>query len=197
MKAPFPIYLDLAGRICALIGAGAFMDEKRETLAAAGATVRDFTADNTQFDGVFLAISGLNDPTANAALRAEAHRHGALFNALDDPANCDFYLPAVHRQGDLVVALSTNGHCPALAVRLKQQLAGLIGPEYAGFLQFARDIRPRIRNSGRPFSERRRIWYRLVDSPALDLLRQDREVEARALIERILAEELMAAEVAL
>jgi siroheme synthase-like protein len=196
MTAPFPIFLNLAGRACAVIGSGELAEEKVRTLEAAGARVRRYTGEEAQFAGVFLGISALNDATANAALREAAHRQGALFNALDDPPNCDFFLPAVHRQGDLVIALSTNGQCPALAVRLKEKLAAWAGPEYAAFLRIAREIRPRIRASALPFSERRALWYRLVDSPALEALKQGREAEARAAFEGLLKETLEAAEAA-
>jgi precorrin-2 dehydrogenase / sirohydrochlorin ferrochelatase len=45
-----------------------------------------------------------------------------LVNAVDDPDFCDFYMPAVVRRGDLQIAISTNGHSPALAQQLRQHL---------------------------------------------------------------------------
>jgi siroheme synthase-like protein len=128
----------------------------------------------------------------NRYLHEEARRGKVLFNALDDPPNCDFYFPAVHRQGPLVIALSTAGHCPALAVRLKQKIAGIVGPEYAEFVRLAAEVRERIRHSGLEFSRRRDVWYALVDSPALDLLRKGRAAEAREAIESILDSQLPA-----
>ena len=192
MQYPFPVFLDLTGRSCAVFGPGQTADEKLAELRAAGALVRHITETPlaAHLDGVFLAVSTLMNSDLNRMLHAEADRRGVLFNALDDPANCRFYFPAVHRQGALVVALSTSGQCPALAVRLKEQLATRIGPEYSEFLSVAAAIRSRIRSSGLSFGERRRIWYRLVDSPALELMREDRGNEAERAIGRILDEEL-------
>ncbi|MDR3719555.1 MAG: bifunctional precorrin-2 dehydrogenase/sirohydrochlorin ferrochelatase [Bryobacteraceae bacterium] len=192
MQHPFPVFLNLTGRPCVVFGTGPLAGEKTAALKAAGAVVRSVTQAPRRADleGVFLAVSTLADPTVNRMLSEEASRRRVLFNALDDPANCGFYFPAVHRQGALVVALSTSGQCPALAVRLKEKLATWIGPEYGEFLRLAAAIRDRIRSSGLSFGERRRIWYRVVDSPALDLLRAGRGDEAEQTIEQILGEEL-------
>jgi siroheme synthase-like protein len=198
MQHPFPVFLNLTGRACVVFGTGPLADEKRAALEAAGAVVRSVTQAprHADLEGVFLAVSTLTESTVNRMLSEEAGRRGVLFNALDDPANCGFYFPAVHRQGALVVALSTSGQCPALAVRLKEKLATWVGPEYGEFLRLAAAIRDRIRSSGLSFGERRRIWYRVVDSPALGLLRDDRGHEAQQAIEQILGEELGPSEAA-
>jgi len=197
MQHPFPVFLDLTGRKCVVFGSGPGADEKIAALEAAGALVRRVaeTPHPDELEGAFLAVSTWADPDINRVLYEEAERKGVLFNALDDPPNCRFYFPAIHRQGALVVALSTSGQCPALAVRLRERLATWIGPEYGQFLALASRIRARIRESGLSFGERRRVWYRLVDSPALDLLRERRSQEAEQTIARILDEELAPATV--
>lgn len=192
MQHPFPVFFDLTGRLCVVFGAGAMAEEKAAALAAAGARVRT-VADAPRPDdlaGAFLAVSAWLDTDINRMLFEEAERRGVLFNAVDDPPHCHFYFPAVHRQGALVVALSTSGQCPALAVRLKEKLAAWVGPEYAQFLQLASSIRGRIRESGLSFAERRRVWYRLVDSPSLELLRAGRREEAERAVAAILDEAL-------
>lgn len=192
MQHPFPVFLDLTGQTCVVFGAGPLAEGKTAELQAAGAVVRRVTEAPhcADLDGALLAVSTLLDSAVNRMLFEEAAQRGVLFNALDDPPNCRFYYPAVLRQGALVVALSTSGNCPALAVRLREKLAAWIGPEYSEFLQLVSAIRGRIRSSGRSFGERRRLWYRIVDSQALDLLRDHRRDEAEQTIERILNEDL-------
>ena len=198
MQHPFPIFLDLSGRLCVVVGAGPLAEEKVRALTDAGARVRHLTAEPgpDELQGAFMAISALDDPEANRRLFERAERHGVLFNALDDPAHCRFYFPAVHRQGALVVALSTSGHCPALAVRLKDAFARKLGPEYAAFLRLAASVRGRIRHSGLDFAARRRLWYRLVDGAALAELRAGRAQQAAAIFEATLDEEIPAASAA-
>lgn len=191
MQHPFPVFLNLTGRSCVVFGSGSAADEKIAALESSGALVRSVaeTPKPADLDGAFLAVSTWMNSAINRVLFEEAGRRGVLFNALDDPPHCQFYFPAIHRQGALVVAVSTSGQCPALAVRLKEKLASWIGPEYAQFLSLAAAIRGRIRQSGLSFAERRRIWYRVVDSPALDLLRAERGDEAEQAIALILDEE--------
>jgi siroheme synthase (precorrin-2 oxidase/ferrochelatase) len=195
MQHPFPIFLDLSGRLCVVFGAGPLAREKVRALLDAGARVRHIPAEPGpgDLDGAFLAISTLMEPAVNQRLFEAAEWRGVLFNALDDPPHCRFYFPAVHRQGALVVALSTSGQCPALAVRLKQSLVQWIGPEYAAFLRLAASVRARIRHSGLDFASRRRLWYRLVDGPALSLLRSGQAGPAAASFEQILRAEIPAA----
>jgi siroheme synthase-like protein len=191
MQHPFPVFLNLTGRLCVVFGSGSAAEEKSAALEVAGALVRRVVEapKPADLEGAFLAVSTWMNPGINRMLFEEAGKRGVLFNALDDPPNCGFYFPAIHRQGALVVALSTSGQCPALAVRLKEKLATWIGPEYEQFLSLAAAIRAPVRQSGLSFAERRRIWYRVVDSPALDLLRAGRQDEAERVIARILDEE--------
>jgi siroheme synthase (precorrin-2 oxidase/ferrochelatase) len=59
----------------------------------------------------------------------------------------------------------------------------VIGPEYAELVELFGEARPRIMASGRSFAERRRLWYALVDGPAIHLLREGRGAEARAAVD--------------
>ena len=140
--------------------------------------------------GYALVISAL-DREANARVFREAEQRGILCNAVDDPKHCRFIFASTHRSGDLTVAISTNGHAPALAVRLRERLAGEIGPEYGEFLELAEKMRPAIGAQVGEFSRRKALWYRLIDSPALALLRAGRKREAENLLKNILAEELV------
>ena len=53
-----------------------------------------------------------------------------MCNAVDDPAYCDFYAPSVVSRGDFQIAISTGGHSPALAQRIRKGLEQQFGPEY-------------------------------------------------------------------
>ena len=84
----------------------------------------------------------------------EAQIRGVLVNSVDDPDNCDFYYPAVVNRGDLQIAISTAGHSPALAQRIRIELEQQFGPEYAQWIQqlgdarrelFATDMDPELR----------------------------------------------------
>ena len=67
-----------------------------------------------------------------------------LCNVADVPELCNFILPAVHREGPIAVAVSTGGASPALAKRLRSQIAELVGPEHAELAEELRALRPEV-----------------------------------------------------
>lgn len=187
MMGGFPIVLDVAGRRCLVIGTGREADEKAAALEECGALLeRREHYTPGMLGGYFLAVAAGPDRSRNAEIFAEGERAGVMVNCLDDPGHCRFIFPSILRQGELSVAVSTGGACPALAVRLKERLQRELGPEHAEFLEMARASRAELAQKVPEFAERRRRWYALVDSEALDLLRQGRGEEARSLLRAIL-----------
>jgi uroporphyrin-III C-methyltransferase/precorrin-2 dehydrogenase/sirohydrochlorin ferrochelatase len=173
--ALFPIFVKLEGRPVLLVGAGPVGESKITGLLSSGATVtvvapkatpaiadlakkgkvhwhaREFQPND--LDGVTLVVAAVPRDVARTVYE-EAHRRGVLCNSVDDIENCDFYYPAVVARGDLQIAISTAGHSPALAQRLRIQLERQFGPEYADWIQqlgtarrelFATDMDPEVR----------------------------------------------------
>lgn len=128
--------------------------------------------------GALLVIAATDDPATNEAVWREAQTGGCLVNVVDDPAHCDFYVPATVRRGALTIAVSTEGCSPALAARIREQLESLFGPEYASFLDILGELREWITDACPP-EKRRDLWYRLVDSDLLELIGEGKEREAR------------------
>jgi precorrin-2 dehydrogenase/sirohydrochlorin ferrochelatase len=172
----FPMFLKLEGRSCLVVGAGAIAQEKMPSLLEAGAKVKVVAPQATEpiaelarsgkisleqrffassdLDGIFLVIAATSLPDVNAQVFSAARERNILCNAVDDPENCDFYYGSVVRRGDLQIAISTAGHSPALAQRLRKQLEAQFGPEYSDWLRelaatredlFSRDIEPERR----------------------------------------------------
>jgi siroheme synthase-like protein len=204
----YPIYLNLQQRLCVVVGGGKIAQGKVDGLLAAAARVRVVAPVLTPaLDGLaagrkiehlardyhpgdlaeaFLAISATDDPAVNALVWQEANTRNVLVNVVDDTPHCNFIAPAILRQGDLAIAISTSGKAPTLAVRLREQIARLIGPEHARFLELAGSLRERLARQIPSFAERRALWYQLVDSDVLDLLRRGDEDQARQRITEIM-----------
>jgi len=122
------------------------------------------------FEAAFPAIACPPDRARNAEIWAEAGARGIPVIAVDDPPHCSFIFPAIHRQGDLVIAVSSGGKSPALASRVRDRIALEFGPAYARFLDLLGQLRPEVTERFPGFERRREIWYRLVDSRAIDYL---------------------------
>ena len=129
--------------------------------------------------GAFLVISTGTDRERHRRAWCEARAAGALINAMDDVEHCDFIAGSIVRRSDLVVAISTGGTAPALAVRLRESLGRSLGPEYGELVDLLAQLRARLAERVPDFAERRALWYELVDSAALADLRAGHRARAR------------------
>ncbi len=210
MKAYYPVMLDLEGRRCVVVGGGEVAEQKVAGLLACGAEVVVIAPQLTQrlrawaeqgrirwearsyrrrdLVGAWLVIAASADQATNREVWEEAQDVGVWLNAVDDPEHCSFLAPAVYRQGDLVVAVSTSGKAPALAVRIRDAIAGQLGPEYAAFLELAGEVRAELMRRVPEFKRRRAVWYRIVDSEVLEHLRRGEREVARARIWELVEE---------
>lgn len=156
MASLFPLFLKLEGRQCLVAGAGNVAEQKLAGLLQAGADVhvvapeaidsirtlaregrvrwsrREFVA--LDLDGVALVVAATGNSGVNESIYREASERGVLCNAVDEPERCHFYYPSVVQRGDLQIAISTAGHSPALAQRIRQELEQQFDPGYAEWL---------------------------------------------------------------
>ncbi len=165
--ATYPVFLEMKGRRCVVIGSGAVAQRRVEGLLASGAEVsvigpaitaklRDLSAerkiahfkreyqkgDLVGFDLVFAAT---DKPEINAAIFREASSRHIWVNSADDPDHCNFILPAVVRRGGLAVAVSSGGKSPAATRAIRQELEEYFTPDYARFVQIAGEARHELR----------------------------------------------------
>jgi precorrin-2 dehydrogenase/sirohydrochlorin ferrochelatase len=162
----YPIFLDIKGRDCLVVGGGEVGTRKVEMLLACGASVTVVSIDTTKtlkllaeeqritllmrayrttdLDNRFLIIGATNDEELNQQLSMGAEKNNLLCNIADRPAACNFILPAIVAQGDLVLAISTCGKSPAFAKKLRKDLEKQFGKAYATFLELMGAIRTRL-----------------------------------------------------
>ncbi len=188
----FPIFLKLAGRRCLVVGAGNLGESKIQSLLEAGANVHVvalqasraireladagvITLERRSFevqdlDGMFLVIAATSVTSLNQTIFREAQARGVLCNAVDDPDQCDFYYGAVVRRGNFQIAISTAGHSPALAQRLRRQLEIQFGPEYGEWLEQLGSVRKQLFASEIDPEVRRNLLHEIASQQAFDEL---------------------------
>jgi siroheme synthase-like protein len=152
----FPAFLDLRGRRCLVAGGGPIAERKVEGLLECGARVivvspslgsglahlaaiariehRARVFRKVDVRGCMLVIAATGVAAVDDAVAAMARRYGALVNAVDRPARCDFIYGSVLRRGQLQIAVSTGGRAPALAREIRRRLEPVIGAEYAALV---------------------------------------------------------------
>lgn len=143
---------------------------------------RTFSA--TDVKGAFLVIAATNSSEVNGAVFRACRARRVLCNAVDDPEHCDFFYPAVVRRGMLQIAISTNGHAPALAARLRKELEEQFGHHWSSWVEHVGKMRREIQGQELPPETRRRRLLQLASSEAFrSFLRkrsQDKQSKSRA-----------------
>src|SRR5581483_1991631 len=205
-----PLYiacLRLAGRPCPVVGGGDVRLEKGEGLLACEGDVtlvapeavpelrayaeegsirwerREFR--DSDLDGKFLAIAATSVTDVNIAVYDGAERRAMLCNVVDVPPLCNFILPAIVRTGPLAIAISTAGASPALAKRMKREIAAAFGEPYARLAVILNEARGWAKATLPTYQDRKRFFEGIVNGEPdpIELLRAGREDEVRALVE--------------
>ena len=212
MNTYYPVYIELRGQICVVIGGGKIAEGKVDGLLVAQAQVTVISPEITlhlhelvtekqityiertyqpgDLSGAFIVICATNQAEINHQVWEEATANRQLVNVVDDTPRCNFIAPSILRKGDLTIAISTSGKAPALAVRLKERFQRELGPEYERFLELAGELREPLARNIPDFETRKALWYELVDSEILDVLARGDESAAKEIISDIVGIEL-------
>src|SRR5512132_2587163 len=193
MAFGYPVLLELGGRRAVVVGELAVEAGKVEGLLAAGAEVTvvaegpQAALDRLEQDprvvvrrrgyagpgdlaGAVVCVAHAAEPAVRAAIAADARAAGVLVNVMDDVPNCDFAAPAIVRRGDLVIAIGTGGRAPALASRLRADLAARFGPEWTELLDVVGQVRTATLPPLPAFADRPRRWKAALDLDELEQL---------------------------
>lgn len=84
----------------------------------------------------------------------------------------DFHVPAKIRRRDFVIAVSTGGGSPALAILLKAQLEEEFGEEYGVLVELMARIRRQVVSVDSVTEENRALFKSILDLPVLDCIRR-------------------------
>lgn len=189
----YPVYLDLRGRPCVVVGGGEVAARKVEGLLAAGARVTIVSPSlnptlaamaethevmhharpyrRGDLEGAVLAYAATDDQALHAEIAAEAAAAAVLLNVVDEPRFCGFIVPALVTRGAVSIAVSTGGASPALARRLREDIEKTVGPEYGLAALILGKLRPIVGAAEAEPGGRARIFAALTDSPLLAALR--------------------------
>src|SRR5579859_3937551 len=206
-----PLYvacLRLSGRRCVVVGGGDVGLEKVEGLLACDANVtliapsaddalREYAREGSiewlarpyagaaDLEGAFLAIAATDDTDVNIAVFEDAERRAMLVNVVDVPPLCNFILPAIVRNGPLAIAISTAGASPALAKRMKREIAELFGEPYALLAVLLNDARGWAKGTLPTYQDRKQFFESIVNGQPdpVELLRVGDVQGVRELIE--------------
>jgi siroheme synthase-like protein len=204
--AYYPMFMNLSGQRCLVIGGGAVAERKVEGLLEAAASVtlvspmltetlerwvkekkiRHYMREYRKGDlaGYRLAFVATDNPPINRAVYEEAQEAGVLLNSADDPAHCDFILPSVLRRGELQVAVATGGASPALSRAIREELEEYFSEDYELLSDVVADVRRELKEKG--IAADAESWRRALNGDVRRLVREgDIEAAKRRLREEV------------
>lgn len=191
-RAPYyPVFLDLRGRDCLVIGGGRVAERKALALLRAGARVKVISPSLTprlgkesakgglrhiarryrkgDLRGAFLAIAAVDSAEENRKVAEDAE--GVLLNVVDTPSLCSFIVPSTVKRGPLQIAISTSGASPAMAKAIRKELEALYTARLGRYLSALGEKRREVILGVADAGKRRKLLKPLASADVLKRLR--------------------------
>ena len=196
-----PIFYNVRGRPCLVVGGGEIGARKAGLLLRAGAivsvcdpklgpTLRQLANDGAVrhdaepfrpelLDGCVLAIAATDDPVTNRQVFEAASARGIPVNVVDHPELCTFILPSIVDRSPVIAAVSSGGAAPVLARLLRARLESLIPAGYGRLAAVAAEFRDRVKHHFKHSAQRRRFWESIFEGPIAEQVFAGQEDAAR------------------
>jgi precorrin-2 dehydrogenase/sirohydrochlorin ferrochelatase len=190
----YPVWLDLSGKSCVVVGGGQVAERKIASLLEANADVTVVSLQVTQIvsewieqgrvkgllkaydaeysKAAFLVIAATNSSDVNEQVYKDAIQRDQLINRVDTPEQSNFIVPAVLRRGKLAIAISTSGASPSLAAEIRQNLEDEYGKEYEIYVEFLGELRFMVQQRIEDPQQRRRILKEVLELNVLASIRE-------------------------
>jgi len=207
--ARYPIFLELGGRRVVLIGGGAVALRKAQALLAAGARLivvaeriddmlmalcrgNDAELIKSRYSknylaGALLAVAATNNHQLNRQIYQDCQELEVLCNVVDVPDLCDFFVPAVVKRGDLQIAVSTEGQCPAYAGHVRKKLEEMYTEKHGQFLTELEALRKQIIQDVPEPADRKTLLGQLVDDKSFEYFVENGSSKWRTFAEELIS----------
>ncbi len=197
----FPIFMDLDGRDCLVVGGGSVAARKTGLLVRAGACVevvapalcpklqqqlddgkishspREF--DDGDIEGKVLVIASTDQPAVNQRVSELAKQQNIPVNVADQPELCSFIVPSIIDRSPVQVAVSTGGHSPVLARLLRARLESYVPAAYGRLAKLVESFRDQVKQRFSRVEQRRQFWENALQGEVAELLFAGRDDIAR------------------
>jgi uroporphyrin-III C-methyltransferase/precorrin-2 dehydrogenase/sirohydrochlorin ferrochelatase len=205
-----PIFMNLRGQECLLVGGGEVAARKAALLQQAGARVRvvspelsgtlkEQAADGaiayrqgsfepSDLDGVTLAIAATDDTAVNRQVSELARARRLPVNVVDNPELCSFIVPSIIDRSPVQIAVSTGGTSPVLARLLRARLEAAIPSAYGRLATLVEGFRDKVKARFTNVNARRNFWEAVLQGKIAELVFAGKDEEARDALDKAVAE---------
>lgn len=206
----YPANLNIADKLCLVVGGGAVALRKTQSLLAVGAIIRVISPEvraelrrlvqdkeiewfqrgfaEGDLKGAFLVFAATNNPAIQVLIAEEAVKCSVLLNSADDPWGSDFHVPAHFRRGKMLVTISTGGSSPALAKKIRQRLEMDLVPEYELVVELLSLIREKVVSLSDDSVSNGRLFSRLLQLGIVELILESNWFDLQMMLLRELPE---------
>jgi len=203
-----PIFLDVKGKKCLVVGGGEVSFRKTSFLLQAGALVTIVSPElgspftnltgithikerfkTSHLDGHFLVIAATNDILANESVSREAKLRNIPVNVVDNPALCSFIVPSILDRSPIVVAFSSGGASPVLIRMLRGKLETMIPQAYSQLASFSARFRSAVKTHVTNPARRRIFWENVFEGPIAEKIFSGDEKAAETMLQSMIESE--------
>ncbi len=195
-----PVFFDIKGKSCAVIGGGDVAARKVAMLLNSGGSVTVVAPElcsalkrlsesgsirhiqarfaSEHLHEAVIVIAATDDKNVNKQVSEIAHAYRLPVNVVDDPDHCSFIMPSVIDRSPVIVAISTGGSSPVLARLLRARLETLIPGSYGRLATLAEKFRSKVKQHFTESSQRRMFWESVFQGPIAEMVFAGREDQA-------------------
>ncbi len=188
--AYFPMFVDITGQKCLIIGGGRVALRKVQVLLDFGAQVvvvakeiseeirklvqnddgsatglflyeKEF--EDKDIEGAALVVVATNNNELNARISGLCNNAGVPVNVVDDKEKCSFIFPSYVKEGDLVGAFSSGGNSPVLAKYLKDKTTDFLTSDLGQLNEQLGKWRPLVIERISGDSGRKAVFERILE----------------------------------
>ena len=211
-----PIFINLKGKPCLVVGGGEIAAGKAKQLLKTEATLTVIAPElgsilsslhdqkqiawikqeynESALTGMALVIAATDDRNLNESIARQAQAKNMLVNVVDNPAESSFIMPSIIDRSPVLVAVSTGGASPVLARLLRARLETLIPAGYGKLASLISRFREKVKQQFPTLRERRRFWESVLQGPIAEMLYSGQDKKAVELLEQQLENDTLAVE---
>jgi len=196
-----PIFIDVKGCLCLVVGGGEVAQRKASVLLEAGATIKAVAPEFSgafanlpgvecimerfqpdHLNGTVLVIAATDDSAVNQDVSREARARNIPVNVVDNPDLCTFIMPSILDRSPLMVAFSSGGASPVLARMLRGKLETMIPQGYGRLTAFCARLRNTVKERVTNPAMRRIFWENVLEGAIAEKVLAGDEAGAEAML---------------
>jgi precorrin-2 dehydrogenase / sirohydrochlorin ferrochelatase len=191
----YPLFLDISGKLCVVLGGGKIAERKVSTLIKFRAKVRLISPKITKslskhaesgkiefvereyregdLKGAALAFAATDQKEVNLKIKKEADARALPINVVNDPTSCEFLVPSIVQKGPITIAISTSGSLPLLSKKLRQEIDDYLTEDYIKYADMIGKFRKTLKETVKDGKRRKEIMAEIEKTDLHEILRMD------------------------